>query len=255
MRKKTNIVRIRLEPNKDDRVQLRPVGDVHWGAHTCDVELSKETLKDCLEKKQYIIGMGDMLECGLNNSVGDSVYTQTLNPQEQMEEMVELLRPLAEARLIIGLHSGNHCERIKKTTSIDIMAIMCDLLKVPYLGYTCFHYWQVGKQNYSAYSTHGSSGARLPYSKIKAVLDLFRYVDTEIALMGHMHTLQHMTALYYRVDRHTKGVVEANRHALITGSFLRYKNSYAEMMNLPPVQLGTALISLYGNEHKVFVSI
>lgn len=158
--KTTNLVRERLEPNKGDRVQVMPIGDIHLGAHTCDMELLAERLKLCMDKKIYVVLMGDLLECGLNNSVGDSVYTQTLNPHQQMEQMIELLRPLAEAGLILGSHQGNHENRIAKNTSIDIMKIMCQLLGIRYLGYSAFHHWKVGKESYTAYSCHGSSGGR-----------------------------------------------------------------------------------------------
>jgi hypothetical protein len=106
-----------------------------------------------------------------------------------------------------------------------------------------------------AHSTHGSSGARLPYSKIKSVLDVFRYVSVEIVLYAHLHGLDHMTQMYYAINRSRKTVDEMARHAILTGSYLRYKGSYAEQKNMPPVQMGSPLISLYGNKHDVFVSL
>ena len=72
--------------------------------------------------------MGDLLECGTTGSIGDSVYHQKLNPQEQMEQMVDILMPLAKAELIIGLHNGNHCQRIANATSIDVAKMMANLL-------------------------------------------------------------------------------------------------------------------------------
>jgi hypothetical protein len=253
--RKTSLVRIRLIPNKGDRAQVIPFGDVHLGYPTTDVEMVREVLDGCLRKRIYIVGMGDLIECGLTTSVGDSVYQQKLNPQEQMDEMVEMLTPMAKDGLILGLICGNHESRIAKSTSIDVTAMMCRLLKVPYLGFSCFHYWKVGEESYTAYSCHGASGARLPYTKIKSALDLFRFVDAECVLMGHVHSLDHMTQMYYRVDRRTKMMVEARRHAVLTGHFMDYEGSYAEMKLLPPSPPGIAKISLYGKKHEIFVSL
>jgi hypothetical protein len=254
MDKPVEILNVRLKPNKGDRVQIMPIGDSHVGAPTCDLDLFVKTLKDCLDRKIYVLGMGDIMECGLRNSVGDSVYQQTMNPHDQLEALVYFFKPLAEAGLLLGMHIGNHESRIAKETSLDIMELACTMLRVPYLGYATMHNWKVGRETYTAYSCHGSSGARLPYSKIKAALDLFRYVQTEIALMGHLHSLNHMTATYF-VSNKKGEVVEMQRHAIITGSFLQYRGSYAEMKNLPPERNGTALISLYGKSHEIYVSL
>ena len=45
--------------------------------------------------------------------------------------MVEILSPLAQAKLIIGIHRGNHENRIMKNTSIDITKIMAKMLNIP----------------------------------------------------------------------------------------------------------------------------
>ena len=252
--RRTSLVDARLVPNKDDRVQVMPIGDIHWGAETCDEELFLKTLSDCLAKGIYVVGMGDMLESSTIGSVGD-LFGQKYSPQEQMDKMVEMLKPLADAGLLLGLHSGNHEHRVSKLTSMDVTLMMCRLLGVPYLGHSVFHIWRVGKQSYTVHSTHGSSGARLPYSKVKAALDVFRYVEAEIVLYGHLHGLDHMTQMYYKVNKTRKVTEECARHAVLTGSFLGYKDSYAERKNLPPVQTGTALISLWGDQHKIHVSV
>ena len=91
----------------NNKVSIVPFGDLHAGHPNCLWEKAKAMLDYCIKKRFYIIGMGDLLECGITGSVGDSVYTQKLNPQEQMEAVIELLQPVAEAGLLLGLHSGN----------------------------------------------------------------------------------------------------------------------------------------------------
>lgn len=126
-------------------------------------------------------------------------------------------------------------------------------LGVPYLGHSAMHLWKVGKQEYSVFSTHGSSGARLSYSKIKSALDLQRLTDAQLILMGHVHSLDNTSSIYYSVENGK--VVEKERHVVLTGSFLGYVGSYAEQKNLPPAKLGTAVIYLLSKENKVYVSL
>jgi hypothetical protein len=152
------LVDVRLEPNKSDRVQVMALGDVHYGSETCDVDLFKTNIALCLEKHIYVVGMGDYLETSTLGSVGD-LFEQNPSPQGQFDEMIEMFQPLANAGLLIGLNDGNHEGRVIKTTSYNPTQMMCRILRVPYLGHSAFHLWRVGKQTYSVYSTHGSSGA------------------------------------------------------------------------------------------------
>jgi len=252
--KRTNLLDVRLIPNKDDRAQIMALGDVHFGAVNCDLELFKKNVASCVERGMYVIAMGDMIDVALIGSVSD-VYEQEKTPDEQIYEMVDMLKPLADAGLLLGIIQGNHEKRIVKTTSINVTVLMAKMLNTRYFGHSCFVNTRVGKQVYSIFATHGSSGARLSHSKIKAALDVFRYVSSEIILYGHLHGYDHMTQLYHSIDRKNHCVLEATRHAVLTGSYLRYRDSYAEEKNLPPVQMGSPLISLYGDQHCIHVSL
>lgn len=253
--RRTKLVDVRLTPNKDDRAQVMCWGDIHLGAKTCDYERATEAITRCLDKGIYVLVMGDMLECATRYSVGAGIYEQTMTIQDQMQMLVDTLQPVQDAGLLLGLHSGNHEFRITKETGLNIVTIMCQQLGTRYLNHACYHLWKVMKQSYTAHSTHGSSGARLPYTKVKAALDVFRYVDTEMVLYGHLHGLDHLTSLYSAVNKTRKTVDSRSRHAILTGSYLRYSGSYAEQKNLPPVQMGSPVISIYGEEHRIHVSL
>ena len=197
--------------------------------------------------------MGDWIEASLRDSVGDGVYFQNLNPNDQLNEIVRLFMPLAKRKLLLGIHSGNHEARITKATSLDVTQFLANALDVPYLGHSAMHNIAVGNQMYKIFSTHGSSGARLPTSKLKAAQDLYRYINADILLHAHMHSLDHLTSIYYDIVNGTP--MERERHTVLTGSFLKYVGSYAEAKNLPPSKLGTALIYLWGNENKIHISL
>lgn len=233
------INKVVLQPNRDKYVELLFFGDLHYGHPECDINKAKGFLDWALENKVYIIGMGDYIEAGLTNSVGDSVYQQKLNPQQQMDYVIELFRPLAEAGLIIGLHEGNHEDRILKTTSINITKIMCKVLKVPYLGYSCWNLVKVGKQNYTMYTTHGSSGSKFKHTKLKAVMDILAWIKADIVAMGHVHSIAAEPVMAQQIDLRSRTVIEDKCYAVLTGSYLKWDNTYAQAKNMPITKLGS----------------
>lgn len=99
--------RVELKTNSKDYAPLLFFGDLHWGSPQCAKKQALDMLDWALKEKVPTLLMGDMLEMSLRDSVGHGVYQQKLNPQEQVEEMIDLITPLAEAKLIIGLHTGN----------------------------------------------------------------------------------------------------------------------------------------------------
>lgn len=247
-----NKVDLKVKPGKD-YAQLLFWGDVHLGHPQCLIEKAREYLTWALKKGVYVLLMGDLLESGMRDSVGDSVYQQNLNPQDQMEQMVEILLPLAKANLIIGMHTGNHEHRITKATGIDVAKVMARLLCVKYLGYSCWSQVHVGSQIYSAYTTHGASGARFKHTKMKAVMDLTQWIDADIIAMGHVHS-EAAEAVIKQSVSHGR-VVERKCYTVLTGSFIGWDRSYAQMMNMPITRIGAPTAKLFSKRKDVHFSL
>ena len=226
-------------------------GDVHLGHPKCEEKRAKDMLAYCLKNHIYVIGMGDMLECGTRISIGDSVYEQNRNPQKQMEEMLDWLRPLAKAGLLLGLHEGNHEQRISNMGGLNITKNMCRELGVPYLGYTIWHYLRVGSQGYTLYTTHGKSGAKFKHSKIKVITDIAAFVEPDVVAMGHVHenVISFFKRMFY--DSKAKTVKERKIHLVITGAYLGYDSSYAQDAGMPPAGLGSPKLQFYADRHSI----
>ena len=111
-----------LEVGKKGYAELMFLGDIHLGAQACDIDRVESQIQYALDNHVYVLGMGDFMEAGTRGSVGTSVYDQKFNPDTQMAKIEEMFRPLSEKGLILGLHSGNHCDRIQKDTSVNVMA-------------------------------------------------------------------------------------------------------------------------------------
>ena len=246
---------VRLESNSKGYAPLLFLGDIHYGHPQCRIDKVINMVNWALQEKSYVVLMGDMIECGLKTSVGDSVYKQKLNPQEQMEFVVALFKPLADAGLIIGIHEGNHENRITERTGIDITKIMAKLLGVRYLGYACWSLLRVGKQNYAMYSMHGSSGSRFKHTKLKAVMDVVAWIHADIVAMGHVHSIASESVIRQEVDLRSKTVKERISYVVLTGSYLSWDRSYAQMKNMPITKLGSPKAKLRADEHDVHFSL
>lgn len=229
-------------------------GDIHYGYPTCNIEKARRMLDYAVEHNIYLMLMGDLLECGLKDSIGDSMYRQKLNPQQQMEDMIEILTPAAEAGLIIGMHCGNHEERITKSTSIDITKIMAKMLKVPYLGYSCWSVLSVNGKRYSLYSTHGTSGSKFKHTKLKAIMDIAAWINSDILAMGHVHSVASEVIIKQRFNPTKKAIVEEQQYVCLTGSYMEWDGSYAQAGNYPITKLGSPKAKLFSEKKDVHFS-
>jgi len=229
-------------------------GDLHLGAKECDMARAQRMLDYCLEKNIYVFLMGDLLESGLRTSVGASVYEQKLNPQQQMDTIIDIFQPLADKKLILGSLIGNHELRIYKATGISVMKVICRQLKIPYLGSACWNLFKVGSRNYTMYALHGTSGSRFVYTKLKALVDISHSFNADILAMGHVHTLIDTFQLVQQIDLRNKMVVERKKFLVVTGHYLRYDESYAQEKGFPLEKLGSPKLKLYANKHDIHIS-
>lgn len=241
---------------KDNKIVIVPFGDLHYGSKYCDIKSIKKVIKWINETPNtYVIGMGDFLETGTKHSVAGSVFEQNKFLQEQFEGLTEELKPLAKKGKILGLLTGNHEKRIYNESGLDLGKLIAKELDVPYFGNGIFMKLKIGEQNYTLYATHGSSGSKLPYTKVKAVLDLARFIDVDIYCYGHVHELQHHAQSYYKIDTKNKCVKEYDKHFILTGSYLDYWNSYSEEKNMLPGKKGSPKIKLHSDNKEIRVSL
>jgi len=229
-------------------------GDLHYGHPSCDLKRAEKTLRYCLGHRIHVMLMGDLLEAGIKTSVGDSVYQQTLNPQEQYESVGSLLEPLAKENLIIGCHIGNHEARILKDTSVNLTKIMCKDLGIRYLGAACWSLVYVGSQSYAIYSMHGTTGSKFIYTKLKALIDISHNFMADIMAMGHVHDVTTESTYVQRIDKKTKKVIEHKKYHLLTGHYLSYDDSYAQDKGYSIGKMGSPKVKLFANKHDIHTS-
>jgi hypothetical protein len=163
------------------------IGDSHNGSPQFDKKRFLTNLDFCLKNKVYVLLMGDLNEVATRHSIGGGVYEQSDPCGTQHEQMLDWLRPLAEAKLILGTHRGNHGERVYKETGFDVDKALARELKIPFLGDACWSKFIVGKQSYNVYSLHGRSNARFDGTALLAVERISTSFNAD--LVAHAHYL------------------------------------------------------------------
>lgn len=228
------------------------MGDEHMGAATYKEDVHLEHLDWCIDHNVEIVHMGDGLECATRDSVGDGVYKQREIIEYQMDHFYEIYRHASAKKLLWGLHPGNHEARVFKATGLDVTRILAERLGVKYFDIGQIHKVVVGDIDYIVYTTHGASGARLPHTKIKACMDLAKFIDADIYCFAHLHQMAHHPGPRYRVNKY--GEIEMRkRHFILTGSYLGHWGSYAHLKNYEPMDLGSPKINLDGKKFRAQV--
>ena len=240
--------------NSKTHAEIVFFGDTHYGSKFCEMEKAQKMLDYCLKNRIYILGMGDLIECATKGSIGAGVYEQTMNPQEQFEYLVDVMQPLADAKLILGLLRGNHEIRVTNDGSIDLIKMACGALSVPYLGGACWNLFKVGRQNYTCYAIHGRGGARFAHTKLAKVARLGDFFHADIVAHGHVHQLSQHIAERQSVDMRSKTIVNLKQYLILTGHYLGYFHSYAQDTGLPPSKTGSPKAKLYADRHDVDIS-
>ena len=236
----------------DNRLLLIPLGDVHLGSPTCDIDKFVKTMAFIKATDCKIILMGDLLEAASKSSVGSGWVEQTASPQDQLDALKEVFKPIKDKILLVL--DGNHEERIWKNSGISVSKVLADHLGAPYGGYSAFVYIRVGKQNYVVHAQHGSTGARYLRTKMHAAMKTAEHTDADLYLYGHTHELASAVQPYRRYDKRGRYVGMKKKRFVLTGGFLNYFGGYAERKNMNPSPIGVANIKLYGDHFDIHVS-
>jgi hypothetical protein len=228
------------------------LGDTHIGHERHNSTGLLDTLAKSVDNGDKILLMGDLSDYGLANSVGASVYEQDIQPQEQYEEVLRWLEPHKDQ--IIGSITGNHEERVRKNTGIDIGKNLARELGVPYFGYGGVVRISVDNTSYLMYAKHGGSGAATRGGKINAVMK-FRNIfpGADIYAMGHVHDLAHefMPVRYY--DSRNKSIKSTTQHFVLTGYYMEYEDGYGEQKDYAPGSQGSPRIVFHKNKEDLAV--
>lgn len=230
---------------------VHPLGDLHVGHKNCDIDFIKFTLNNIPKEDNHrIILMGDLLDAGVKNAIGGSVYEQDMNIQEQIDTVCNLLKDYSNQ--IDGLVIGNHEFRVFKETGIDVCSFVSDKLNVPYDKYSGLITYSFNKKAYNIYYTHGSCGGGIE-NNLKKCKELSNKVVCDAYLMGHVHKNAYTKREVVTVDSRNEKINKTLQHFILTGHSLNYDNSYAEQANLEISPVGFPIVGLSGKNKSITV--
>jgi hypothetical protein len=241
-----------LEGANKNYVEVMFISDVHFGSPQCDIKRFLANRDYCLENRIYVLLGGDLLETATRYSVGGGVYEQECSAQSQHEQIVEWIRPLAEHRLVLGAHIGNHEFRLYQESGVNITKAMCRELNFPYLGDACWSSFRVGSQTYSVYSMHGRSNARFDGTALLAVERISTSFYADLIAHGHMHKAINSIVVMQRTVNGQ--VTEHKKHLLVTGAYLKYDRSYGQALGLPISKLGSPKVKFFSDKHDISIT-
>jgi len=248
-----------LSPDFDEVVGV-VLSDLHFGNPYCSVKHFTRTLDYIKRTDNCVVWLnGDLLEAVTKQSKGD-IYTQNLTPQQQRDDVLDLLMPIKEK--ILGMTTGNHEQRIYNETGVDLSEDIAKALGVPYRPEGMLFKLSFGKGNewhkespfvFWGYMTHGYGGARTKGAKAIKVERVGSWIPRcDFVAMSHDHVVNVAPEItfdfdnrgYYGKDGFLSGKIIAHRKMLVkTNSFLRW-GGYAESGGFPPSDLSTPLIML-----------
>lgn len=235
-------------PNGYDHWVIYTLSDIHYGSNTCNVKVLTRFVEE-VEKTPNALAVlkGDLIENGLKDSPGSSIYEQVIPPQEQKEKLIKILAPIAHK--ILYSVRGNHGYRSVKGVFLDPELDISTALNVEYFkGYVCVDILCESNDKllkWEIFSYHGSGSSKTPEGRIKLIKDKAQWHSANIYTIGHVHDLQSYYDYEVIRDPETLSLKMKKRYYVVCGTTLEYFGSYAEEAALQPNKVGFAKIRLF----------
>lgn len=243
-------------------ITIVPVFDVHLSNPYCMEQEFIKFVKETAETpNRYLVIGGDLIENGTRSSVGDSVFTQTMTPQEQKEYAANILAPVRDR--ILCFVPGNHETRSKKDAGLNPMFDIASKLDLTHLYRENLAFVDIRlgitkdrknyrtnskyRPNYMLVIAHGTGGGILTGSAVNRN-ERFGYVidGMDILITGHVHKEAITQPQKLVIDRNNKTVKLTPFKIVSAMSWLKYGGYAASKMLLPAgFSLQTITLSSY----------
>lgn len=180
-----------------------PVGDFHIGNAACDLKKVENTIEGIAKtKNSFVILMGDLAENILPNDKrfnADEIHPRFKSfyktlPTEYLSYLVNLLTPIKDK--IITIHDGNHEETLQKYYFRNLSAELAGHLNTKYTPAQTFTKIQFEYPNKGGHmkslvinTAHGHQAGRSTGSKVNFMENAVAWIDADIILRGHSHSL------------------------------------------------------------------
>ncbi len=229
-------------------ITLYPLGDWHLGSRQADLDFISQVIDEIKDNPNaYWAGMGDLMENAIIGSKSD-VYLQKIPPKEQMDMICKLLEPIKNKGLF--LIAGNHEARTMRQVGLVPEQYISVVLGLPYCGYSCLAKFSMKKahwpHDFTCYFHHNYGGGYTPGGKVNRAECLRKICPTaDAAFSGHFHVTSRIPVTWFEAG--VKGVVRRTGYDYITGSALRWDESYAEEKAKPASTVEFIRVTMMGS--------
>ena len=258
------VIKIDL-PSELTSLELIIFADEHIGDELSDLNRLKERIEYVKNTPNaYCVLNGDILDNATATSVGD-VYSQELNPMEQLQTAVDLFGCIAHK--ILCITHGNHENRTYKKEGINLSRLLAAQLGLPhrYSSASAVLFLRFGRLSngkketngsgkvrkvcYSINLVHGTGGGRKVSSKANRLVEMAAIVDCDIYIHAHTHTPMIIKQGFFRIDTKNSSVAFVDKLFVNTAANLHF-GGYGEAAEYVPSSMQTPTIYLSGTKKE-----
>ena len=235
---------VRIE---SDQIQLWLASDFHLGNVDCDEhEIRRYVGWLTQNDSARVVLLGDLIEAAIPSHLPQTMWSQRIAPQQQLDRVKEMLEPSKEK--VLASVRGNHEARIWNLTSLDPSKDIAGWCGCAYLGVGDYFSLRINGIRYTLALFHGYSASANPGYELKKAIAIWG--DCDVLAIAHCHQLYREDFKRYRLVKGKR--VEQRIVGLRTGGFLRYPE-YAKRSFYPPGDVGNPILTLSGREKKIEV--
>ena len=246
----------------NNEIILYVLSDLHVGNSNTDLKFFEKTINEIkYTDNAYMLGLGDWIE-GITPTDPrfelNSIDKNVLDGNLIMNEINYVKKQFSKINnKIVGIHTGNHDDKLKKKFTIDFIESMCEDLGVPYLNWSAYTKLRISRDNrqtsFTIYSTHGSAAGRRKGNKVNRIEEMASWYEADMYFAGHSHDIfSTMDNIYYLTKNNTLN--EKLKLFGNSGCFLRgideHSETYAEKSNYSPNMVGYLKVYIYPELNK-----
>lgn len=256
------------KPKKAEYVNVFSWCCMHLGHISCDIKKALKYRDYILNTPDtYVFSLGDDFDNAL--PMGDAkhsamMWDNNMSPQEQFDAALKFWEPVIKEGKLLWTNDSNHFYRSEMLTGISLAkqlnVFMNNAAKTARSRGPEWGRWQafvklhVGKNVYRIHAWHGSGGSGSPEGALKKCRSQAMVHRADLYCMGHVHRKITDSDLYFDWPDGEKEPIEKKRVYAVTGSFLDWRNSYAERAGYAPSIRGAVMIEFGAKRWDIRVS-
>ena len=219
-------------PDQPSQIEIIHITDLQYGSKGFQRKRFIEYRDWILSSpNRFVVLGGDLVDAATVISVA-SPYDNTEEPIDQVDGVVDILQPLANAGRLLGYVGGNHERRTTKTYG-DCGRVIARELSVPYSRGVQHLDLVFGKHKPFKISLwHGGGAARTKGAKAQMLHRFMHQGDSQVYLVGHLHDV--VLLFDWRQARVGNRIKLQKIAGIMSSSFQSYWNSYAEVFAMSP---------------------